>query len=168
MQTKPTWHMEHVIPHWRTPINTATDINLPPDLQTRGVISSKGCSMLNIVGKGSLERNQTQHVQTQMLKSRTVLSCSWCCDPKPAPQTLTNQSLRSNNRDRYSMHRSLLDSQSRVEGWCTKQGDWVLVCISEHLRMTPPGGHKTDFGWSEWTELAPAELGGGIGRGESP
>lgn len=32
--------------------------NLPPDLQTIGVISSNGWSMLNIVGKGSLKKNE--------------------------------------------------------------------------------------------------------------
>lgn len=33
-------------------------MHLPPDLQTSGVISSSGCSMLNIVGKGSLAINK--------------------------------------------------------------------------------------------------------------
>lgn len=34
-------------------------VGLPPDLQTMGVISSNGCSMLNMVGKDSLKRNCT-------------------------------------------------------------------------------------------------------------
>lgn len=33
-------------------------VHLLPDLQTSGVISSSGCSMLNIVGKGSLVINK--------------------------------------------------------------------------------------------------------------
>lgn len=42
-------------------------MNLPPDRQTRGAISSKGCRMLNIVGKGSLRKKTVHYKETPIV-----------------------------------------------------------------------------------------------------
>lgn len=80
--------------------------------------------MLNIVGKGSLKRNQTKHVQKPNANKPNcpLLQLVHMLQSQNTPQTLTNWSLKPYTKDIPLTEALLINQVESANGWSIKQG----------------------------------------------
>lgn len=156
MQKTLKWHIKHLMPQrWDSKWQIC---RCPPTSR----LTDKRCYLIQRVQHAEHRRQrlsgkkQTNTFKNQTLTSRIALSCSWCmcCEPKTAPQTLTNPSLKQQRHPSLSQKFVWLTEQSQAR--LVYQTGWLGLGL--HLRAlgNDPTWWPQDRLWPEWTEHEPS------------
>lgn len=101
------------------------------------------------------KKQTNQKFKKQKLISRIALSCSWCicCEPKTAPQPLTNQSLKWQTSTPFT--EVCLINGAEPDRLVHQMG-WISLGLQLRALGNDPTWWPQDRLWPEWTEHEPS------------